>query len=468
VRKFPLILLAFFSISCASSAQRHERVAQRRAGVAIICHRGAHEFAHENTLEAYRATFELGGDGNEIDIRQTKDGVLVLFHDDMLDVHLKAFGDISDYSYEQLQKFEFRNPGPFGDACRIPTLKEVFELHKKYAGLIHLDIKVPNIDTKITKMLDEMDMWNHISNVSEYNSENIRKNPQLHPRPYKAGLYEDHSEVFPDAIAAVLAKPGKDVICDDPRGAAVALGRRPGKPTTKPVLPATKAPLHFRRLATLPLVAQIRDSTDSSAEAITARAWAVERLLQPGLRGVGSASVEQMLAALEFRARHRTLHPDWRYHGLDGATALRALLELGSSNAVQLSREIIWLNDPALIPLNNPQYKIPSSWVDFRVKNVVFPGLEYYRNPEAHKLCREYLALSDDEAKKIGPPQFEPAAHTLLTISPKTETAIELMHHRLQVVRGRAILDCLARHNEAWAAAALKAAPHALAYITPQ
>jgi len=119
--------------------------------------------------------------------------------------------------------------------------------------------------------------------------------------------------------------------------------------------------------------------------------------------------------------------------------------------------------------MNNPEYKVPSSWVDFRIKNVVFPALERYPGPDSEKLCRDYLALSDDEARKIGPPQFEPAAHTLLTISPKTETAIELMHHRLQVVRGRAILDCLKHHNESWAIDALKAAaPHALAYIPPQ
>src|SRR5438093_3791299 len=115
-----ILLLLFLSVSCASPADRHARVAQRRAGICIICHRGAHEFAHENTLEAYRATFELGGDGNEIDIRQTKDGVLVLFHDDMLDVNLRAFGDIADYTYDQLQRFEFRESGPFGAACRIP------------------------------------------------------------------------------------------------------------------------------------------------------------------------------------------------------------------------------------------------------------------------------------------------------------------------------------------------------------
>jgi len=53
---------------------------------------------------------------------------------------------------------------------------------------------------------------------------------------------------------------------------------------------------------------------------------------------------------------------------------------------------------------------------------------------------------------------------TLLVISPRTETGVELMRHRLRVVRGRAILECLARAGEPWAREALRqAAPHAMA-----
>jgi hypothetical protein len=56
-----------------------------------------------------------------------------------------------------------------------------------------------------------------------------------------------------------------------------------------------------------------------------------------------------------------------------------------------------------------------------------------------------------------------------LAVSPKTETALELMGHRLQQVRGWAILDCLGHAKELWARAALeKGAPHALAYIPPE
>ena len=79
------------------------------------------------------------------------------------------------------------------------------------------------------------------------------------------------------------------------------------------------------------------------------------------------------------------------------------------------------------------------------------------------------MTLTEEKARQIGPPQFEAAGRTLLAVSPKTETALELMKHRLQSVRGRAILDCLAHAKQPWAKAALAAgAPHALAYNPPE
>jgi hypothetical protein len=97
---------------------------------------------------------------------------------------------------------------------------------------------------------------------------------------------------------------------------------------------------------------------------------------------------------------------------------------------------------------------------------VVLPALARHPGAATEKLCRDYLALSDDDARKLGPPIFEEAGRTLLAVSPRTDTALELMKHRLPVVRGRAILDCLRRHAEPWARSALeKAAPHARDYV---
>src|SRR5215211_3350910 len=202
-----LLAVTFLGVAIQARAEtpdeakkRHERVAERRAGPGIICHRGASEHAQENTLEAFRATFYLGGDGNEIDIRTTSDGVLVCFHDDMLDRHLEAYGDVSEYTWKELQRFRFRDPGRFGKQCRIPTLAEVFDLHRKYAGLMHLDIKRPGLDVAIAELLTKLDVWDHVAFANTDTGGVILKDARFKPQRYKGGLYLDRSEMFPDAI----------------------------------------------------------------------------------------------------------------------------------------------------------------------------------------------------------------------------------------------------------------------------
>jgi hypothetical protein len=454
-----------------AARQRRERVAERRQGVHIICHRGASEHAHENTLEAFRATFELGGDGNEFDIRATKDGVLVVFHDDMLDHLLDAYGDASDYTWEELQRFRFRNPGPFAAQCRIPTLIEVFDLHRRYAGLMHLDIKVYGIDRAIAELLTRMDLWDQVAYCNEETGGVILRDPRLKRCQYKASMYLDRSELFPDAIAAALKRPGNGLILEEPSAVALALGRKLGKLSTAPVSPRPPAKVieYSQPPSEEQLTAILRDADDwdhvaetpadraASSRRIRARARAAEQLL------AAHTSSPTAFAALEQRVRQRSLHKDWRDHGFDGATALRSLILLGAPHAVDVARFALWRDDPALDPVVNPRWKNPRSWTDFRVKMVIFPALEQRPSPAAAKLCRDYLALSDKEASKLAPLEFESAARALLAASPQTATAVELMKHRLQAVRGRAILDCLAHLREPWALAALEqSAPFAL------
>jgi hypothetical protein len=459
--------------TAAQANERHARVAARRAKVHIICHRGASEFAHENTLEAYRASFELGADGNEIDIRATKDGVLVCFHDDMLDHLLVAYGDVSDYTWEELRQFPFREPGSFGDQCRIPTLAEVFELHRQHAGLIHLDIKRPNLDQAIAKLLDQFDLWDHVAYCNTETGGVILKDPRLVLCRYKAGLYLDRSEVFPEAIAAAIQKPGEGLIVDDPRGSIVALGRKLAAVSKLPVSPKAGALLEPRALRSeAELIAVLRDAADwnivaqsdddrlTAGRRINARAQAADQLA-----AIKSTSADAF-AALEERVRERSLHKDWLYHGVDGASALRSLILLKAPQAADVARFVLWRDDPALASVADPRFSNPRAWTDFRVKMVAFPAMAHLPGERTEQLCRDYLALDDETAKTLGPQQFEEAARTLLAVSPTTETALALMNHRLQVVRGRAILDCLARGDEPWARSALESgAKPALAYL---
>lgn len=451
--------------------KRHQHVAERRKGPGIICHRGASEFAKENTLEAFRAAFLLGADGNEIDIRTTSDGVLVVFHDDMLDRHLDAYGDVGDYTWAELQRFRWRDPGNFGEQCRIPTLAEVFELHREYAGLMHLDIKRPGQDVAIAALLTKLDMWDHVAFANADTGGAILKDTRFKPQRYKAGLYLDRSEMFPDLIAAALKKPGEHVIVDDPRAVAVALGRMFEKLPTEPVSRQEIERDAVKLGREADLIAALRNADDwnrptetfpgrlLSGVRIRARARAADGLLAI------NASSKEAFAALEARVRERSLHRHWMFHGFDGAIALRSLILLRAPNAVDVARFALWRDDPALNPVIDPRWKNPRAWTDFRVKMVIFPALAKCPGAATEKLCRDYLALSDAEAMKLGPPQFEDAGRTLLAVCPKTETALELMGHRLQVVRGRAILDCLAHSKEDWALEGLKkGTPHALKY----
>src|SRR5688572_17892481 len=86
----------------AAGEARHRLVAVRRAGPIIIVHRGASAMAPENSLEACAAAMDYGADGCEVDLRRTRDGVLILFHDDMLDRLLDTVGEIGELTFAEL------------------------------------------------------------------------------------------------------------------------------------------------------------------------------------------------------------------------------------------------------------------------------------------------------------------------------------------------------------------------------
>ena len=74
-------------------------------------HRGASEYTPENTLLAFYTGVYMGANGIETDVQMTKDGILVLFHDDTILRLTGAPGSIRDYTLEQLRQFTFENKG---------------------------------------------------------------------------------------------------------------------------------------------------------------------------------------------------------------------------------------------------------------------------------------------------------------------------------------------------------------------
>ena len=74
-------------------------------------HRGASEYLPENTMLAFYAGIYMGANGIETDIQRTKEGVLVLFHDDTLLRVTGEAGCVQDYTFAQLQQFHVKKNG---------------------------------------------------------------------------------------------------------------------------------------------------------------------------------------------------------------------------------------------------------------------------------------------------------------------------------------------------------------------
>ena len=91
--------------------------------VKIFAHRGASAYAPENTLEAFRLAMEQGADGIELDVQMTKDGELVVIHDETIDRVSNGNGAVRDYTLEELKQFSVSNHFEQYPDVKIPTGK---------------------------------------------------------------------------------------------------------------------------------------------------------------------------------------------------------------------------------------------------------------------------------------------------------------------------------------------------------
>lgn len=95
----------------------------------IIAHRGDQANAPENTLPAFRRAYESGADGIELDVRLTRDGHLVVFHDRGLKRLGRRRGLVTNTTLDEMRELDVGAWfGPEYRGERPPTLDEVFEL----------------------------------------------------------------------------------------------------------------------------------------------------------------------------------------------------------------------------------------------------------------------------------------------------------------------------------------------------
>lgn len=71
--------------------------------IKVWAHRGASGYAPENTMDAFRKAVEMKADGIELDVNLTKDGEVVVIHDEVLDRVSDGTGRVQDFTCNELK-----------------------------------------------------------------------------------------------------------------------------------------------------------------------------------------------------------------------------------------------------------------------------------------------------------------------------------------------------------------------------
>lgn len=161
-----LILFTFLFYACVPKQEAVEvnpfRINKGEAPW-IIVHGGAKKLFPGNTMMAFRGSAALGVDMLEMDVRMTKDEILVTHHDLTIDRMSNGTGKVSDYTYEELLQFNFGDSFqdlnghyPYKtDTISIGKLEDVFAEFNEMALMVELKDRGEN-GKKAAEILKDM------------------------------------------------------------------------------------------------------------------------------------------------------------------------------------------------------------------------------------------------------------------------------------------------------------------------
>ncbi|MFF2482981.1 glycerophosphodiester phosphodiesterase [Paenibacillus sp. NPDC058071] len=163
-------------------------------------HRGASAYCPENTMAAFEKGLALGATGIETDVQMTRDGRLVLIHDEKLSRTAGLDDYVANVDYNDLKKLDAGSW--FGEAFAgetIPSLEELLDFVRQRDTIINLELKnglvlYPGMEQKVVEVVRAFGLSERII-VSSFNHYSLVAFKSLAPDIatgilYMEGLYE--------------------------------------------------------------------------------------------------------------------------------------------------------------------------------------------------------------------------------------------------------------------------------------
>jgi glycerophosphoryl diester phosphodiesterase len=123
-----------------------------------IAHRGASAYYPENTMESFQGAISMGADMIEFDVQLTRDGEVIVFHDEKLTRCTNGKGRVADYTLVELKKLDAGSWfGKEYQGAKIPTLEETLSLCRDKIA-VNIEIKTEAVDENIWNGIEEKSM----------------------------------------------------------------------------------------------------------------------------------------------------------------------------------------------------------------------------------------------------------------------------------------------------------------------
>ncbi len=473
----------------AEAAERHQRVAKRRAGPVVMALRGATDVLPENSLEAYNAAIDFGADGCLVDIRRTKDGIYVLFQDEMLDRLTEGYGRVRDLTYVELSSLaaRFIHGKPVG--IPPPTFVALLEMARDRSMLLHLVLHEAGMDSEVAEWLEGVDLWDHVVFVDSTHSAAIRDHPSYRPLNYKdAKLVEERRDLNPAEVRQALSAPGQMILVADPRVAMLELERKRLSPGTLHrsfqmvavgTVPGEEnarqegTAMHWLwllangirsgeeksliRLATGPVVGtnQHYGRLSASEAHVLQIAWSCGKLGE-----LGTPTTLRRKVLKEVLGLSPKLDVDPAYAGVERAAAVRAI---GMGKDVALVSDLVAAleKEPKVQEVSGRTADRTALMASYRVRRELLIALGDLPCRSSRKVLSQYLA---GNSKAMDPriPLFEEAVGSLLRQPLTWDQLAGWLRSENGIIRGATLLLCIDHPTEERRKALRSAAPWAL------
>ena len=124
-------------------------------------------------MRAFKKAIELGADFIEFDILETKDGIIVVCHDEEISKLTGQYGFIRNLTFEELKAFDF------GEGEKIPSFEELIEVTKGKIDL-NCEVIVEGISNKVANIIQKYDIIDSVL-VSSFKHQELLKFQKINP-----------------------------------------------------------------------------------------------------------------------------------------------------------------------------------------------------------------------------------------------------------------------------------------------